>query len=593
MAYAFEKIQNILDPNKKNIFAEAQDGQTGPENLDTAQDTLKTEASGDISSSGPKNTNLQPASQSDAQAARSIGATQRAFEASKQASPANISAPLSRVSEKLGQASQNLQEEANQFLTGEKAKQVYDVSREEIGKAIGGEKEAGAKVSQTMGMSAPRAVQSFAPKTDYTVEDIENFQSTPGLSRYLRGQYGPSYTAGAAAFDVQRLRSSPEFQKSVSALQSEQNRLNELAKGYLAQDTGLEAQARQYGTENLAASQKAIKEYLGGAQSSLEAENEAEYQAYLQKLKEMEDPQSAARKALAAQSQGDINKRIEEVIAMRPELAKYLTPQNLAAFGMTPEQFIDVASKEGISSQSFYNPEEAARFNRIMGFLGTGGQAKMPGTMPGPAGTFNVEKFATTAAQKAEAANVAADIQARKTIEAALNRARTSRDLAAKQYARLPEELQQIAGQAREALGQGPIDAQIVDPNAFFKAGAVSGSELDYLYPEDVAAVNAAYEELMDPRRLEAGKLLGQSRYSFDTEGYKNAVRQALAQRAGMPETQSQGSRHFTPAEKAAMQAIQETPGNLIQTGAQIASDIEQFPGALGKAVKKIPKFKK
>jgi hypothetical protein len=58
---------------------------------------------------------------------------------------------------------------------------------------------------------------------------------------------------------------------------------------------------------------------------------------------------------------------------------------------------------------------------------------------------------------------------------------------------------------------------------------------MDYLDPADVAAVNAAYEELMTPMNVQAGRLFNAPAYTFDEQSYKNAVLARLNELSAAP----------------------------------------------------------
>ena len=525
MAYAFEKILSQVDPNKINLFA-GQAGGAQPEIAGTQAPETKTETGGAVGTGDGAGAQVQSASiPSEGTAGRSVG-TQRAFEASQKAGPVSVSAPMGRVAEKLATAQKGLQEEADKYKTTELGKQQYEVGTEDIQKAVAGDREAGAKVSGTMGRTTVTPVAQWTPQTKYEVSDIEKFKSTPGISRYLHQTLGPGYTAGASALDVQRIRSSPEFQRDLAALEAEQARISDIAKGYAAQDTGLQASVTKTGQERLAAAKKGIEGVLGSEKGALEAQQEAEYQKYLQDVAEAGKAGSAKQKEIAASKQGEVQKRFEEVFAQRPELKKYMTPEAIAAFGISPEQFVKQAETKGLSAQSFYDPKEAERFNRIMQFLG-GTEARVAGEIPQTAGELATEEYLQSVVGRAGQANEAADVAARQAIAQARARAE-ARGAQARSQVTDPNVLAQRAAQARASLGRGDIAQDIVDASQFYRPGEVSGSAMDYLDPADVAAMNAAYEELMTPQNVQAGRLFNAPAYTFDEQAYKNAVLQRL-----------------------------------------------------------------
>jgi hypothetical protein len=529
MAYAFEKIMNQMDQGKINVFGQQQGDSAAQANQGpSGGETTKTEAVGDASGGGGASaprSNFAP----DAAASRTVGA-QRAFEASKTKAPVSLKTPMSQVSQQISDASQALQDEANKYVTSQTAKQSYGIPKEDLDKAIAGDKDVGARVSSTLSKTQVDPVERFAPKTDYNIEDIEKFQSSPGIASYLRSQFGPSYTAGGAALDVGRLRAAPDFREGVQAMQAQQRALANRASE-LTGEKGVESQVRETGQKALGGAQKDIREYLGKAQTDLDAANDLELQSWLKDVGALADPNSAQAQGLLAGAQPNIQKRLDEVLAMRPELQKYMTPEAMAAFGFSPKDFIKGAQTGGITAANFYDAGEADRFNRIMGFLGTGGTAKTAGMRPQGLGDVDVEGYVNRAVGAASKRNEDADIAAQDAIKRIMGSTVGRRDTAIANPG-----IKELAARARVGL-QRPewIPEDIVDPTKFYSQNQVSGNEFDYLSPEDAVALNQAYEELMDPRRVQGGRLYNTPAYTWDEGGYQQAVRDALARMAGVP----------------------------------------------------------
>jgi hypothetical protein len=575
MAYAFEKIMNQMDQGKINVFGQQQGDSAAQANQGpSGGETTKTEAVGDASGGGGASaprSNFAP----DAAASRTVGA-QRAFEASKTKAPVSLKTPMSQVSQQISDASQALQDEANKYVTSQTAKQSYGIPKEDLDKAIAGDKDVGARVSSTLSKTQVDPVERFAPKTDYNIEDIEKFQSSPGIASYLRSQFGPSYTAGGAALDVGRLRAAPDFREGVQAMQAQQRALANRASE-LTGEKGVESQVRETGQKALGGAQKDIREYLGKAQTDLDAANDLELQSWLKDVGALADPNSAQAQGLLAGAQPNIQKRLDEVLAMRPELQKYMTPEAMAAFGFSPKDFIKGAQTGGITAANFYDAGEADRFNRIMGFQGTGGTAKTAGMRPQGLGDVDVEGYVNRAVGAASKRNEDADIAAQDAIKRIMGSTVGRRDTAIANPG-----IKELAARARVGL-QRPewIPEDIVDPTKFYSQNQVSGNEFDYLSPEDAAVLNQSYEELMDPRRVQGGRLYNTPAYNWDESGYQQAVRDALASMAGFP----------APGRPASGPTAfpNQQPGEIIYKPGQIAIDPNPTPVNMPRNYEPIP----
>jgi len=529
MAYAFEKIMNQMENNKTNIFGgQQQQGEAQP--TQGTQGEVKSSIEGDISSgSGGSPKSFATPQQQNAGA-------QRAYEAAqKQPKAQGVMPAMSQTSANLTAADTKLQEEADKYVTTGKADQTYDIPDADVEAAIGGDADKRSKVATTISQTTPKPVKTWAPQTDYNIEDIENFKSTPGISGYLRSQYGPSYSAGQAVFDTGVLRSDPQFYDTLRNLEGRQQDLTKKAAGYANPDTGVEATVAKAGKENLTTAQTAIKKYLADQKAIIEGAQTKELEGFQGDVKAMsEDP--AKRAAFVAESlkNPEISKRIEQVKRERPDLAKYLTPEVMAAFGIDPTQFLKVTDPTGVTADNFYDDKEATRFNAIMGLLGQGGAAKVAGTRPGSVGTFGTDDYLKSVFQGAEGKNTAADTAAKEQIKKIMDKlyetqGRYSTPVDPRVWAN------SAAGQVEREMGGTYVDPNTVDINQFFKTTG-SDNPLDFISPEEAEILNAQYDELMSPTRVGAGRLYNTPSYSWDDAGYREALRQAiLSQRAGMP----------------------------------------------------------
>ena len=531
MAYAFEKIMNQMDKDKANIFGDQQQGGGGQQQAPQGtQGEVKSSIEGDISSgSGGTPRSYATPTQQNAGA-------QRAYEAAqKQPKAQGVMPAMSQTSANLTSADTKLQEEANKYVETGKTDQNYSIPDTDVEAAIGGDLEKRSKVATTISQTTPKPVKAWAPQTDYNIEDIENFKSTPGITGYLRSQYGPGYTAGQSVFDTGVIRSDPQFYETLRNLEGRQQDLTKKAAGYADQDTGVEATVAKAGKENLTTAQTAIKKYLADQKAIIEGDQTKELEGFQADVKGMtEDPAKRTAFVTEALKNPEINKRIEQVKRERPDLAKYLTPEVMAAFGIDPTQFLKVTDPTGVTADNFYDDKEATRFNAIMGLLGQGGAAKVAGARPGNVASFGTDDYLKSVFTGAEGKNTAADIEARDKIKRIMDKlyetqGRYSTPVDPRVWAN------SAAGQVEREMGGTYIDPNTVDINQFFKT-AGSDNPLDFVSPEEAEILNAQYDELMDPTRVGAGRLYNVPSYSWDDAGYREALRQAiLAQRAGMP----------------------------------------------------------
>lgn len=588
MAYAFEKIMSQVDPNKINLFG----GQSGePQAMGaqaTGQPETKTEAGGAVETGGGAGAQVKPEKvPSEGAAGRAVG-TQRAFEASQKAGPVSLAKNFAETSQGLQKRSQDLQAEANKYASDadlandysfwikpqekdatkiqnylqpfdNNAKKIDNVApfqqkfatknnitrQNEVAQnamgyqdydaliraASSGDIEAGKKLSDIVNKTTINAVPVWNPQTDFTDENIDLYGSMPGVQKLLFRQFGPGYTSGMATFDAARLMGDKEYQNQLAQVKQEQENLIKLADSYKDTEKGLEATEKKEAEGRLQEAQSNIKESLGENLKTLETSNEQEFKDFQQDVKDVLTVGSEKQKKVIEENRSAIQKRIEEIVKVRPDLAKYLTQDFINGFGIKLEDFVRGYSGE-VTAEDFYDQGEAEQFNRIMGWLGKGGQAKMPGMKPKAAGYLDVDAYTQAIQGAAEEKNRLADVAARKAIADARARASAGAGAARGQISD-PNLLASLSASARASLGRGDIAADIVDPNQFFRRGEVSGSDLDYLDPNDVAAVRSAYEELMTPQDVQAGRLFNAPAYSFDEAAYKNAVIQRLNELAG------------------------------------------------------------
>lgn len=526
MAYAFEKIMSLVDPEKTNIFAQAAGNQPqGQDQQNQPQTVQKTTTGSEIQGGGVGST----------EAPKSSSASVAPLPAAPQTKAPKISA-LQDIGQKVTSAGQKLQEEATAYETSEKAKQNYDVSESDIQKGVEGAQEESNKIAQTLAKNTPD-VGAFKPSE--LKNETEILGSDAGLQRLYARQSSPRYTAGQSAYDVMLLNRNPEAQGEIRAVRGQQQAIRNKLKEYEDPEKGLQAGVQKYGQEKLDTSKKAIVNVLNKMSAAIESGNQAEADKWNQDLQRITSDPAAMRQYI--QDQGfDINTLrpgFDYAGTIDPSMQKYLTPEMIASYGIDPSQYVNLAGPA--SAKDFMSDKEATQFNKIQSLLdkiqsllGRGGQAAIAGIPPSQLAKVDTKKLEDAVVAKAKAKNADEDKKAQQKIDEILGKANISVNKA-KTLA------DQFAGQVRMQAGQTAgriqgLDPQLaggIDPMAYVSRNALP-EQLDYLSPEDAAAMNAAYEELGLPTRVNPGRYGQGQVYSpgnFDASAYERDLNNLIA----------------------------------------------------------------
>jgi len=581
MAYAFDKIMSQMD-NKIDVFGQPQQGGQNQGQVQSQSSSgsgaPKTSTEGELGSSGGSSGPAGGASVT----VSSQGGTQSnqlAFQAA-QAQPKSNFKPFRDIGDKIKANETALQEEADRYVAGEKAKQSYSVGTADIDKAVGGDADTSAKVG---GLVSRKTIDPYGSykQTDPFVADVEKFKSEPGLTGYFRSQYGPSYSRGAAQFDIGRLQSDPNFYTELRGLEGRQQDVAKKAAEFYDPEKGVEATVKKYGEGQLSAAQEAAKAYLNQLRGGIETTNAAELDAFNKKIEQLRnDPNARAEAVRSGMADPGIQTGLQQAIAANPELGKYLTPQAIAAFGLNPADFAKIDDKT-YTAENFYDQDEANRFNRIQTMLGVGGTAKMAGLAPGAAATFDQDRYLKDVIGRGSSANEAANAAARARIEEimGIGRARREQGLERLKQANydkfLADKRDALVG--RYSREGGDLNKLMgVDINQYFKGAPTQGLEdMDFIDAMQANDLNAAYEELMDPRRASAGRFAegyNPNNYTFDESAYNAALQALMPPPPGSPEAQggSNSSNWMLDKQAAAMGKIGAVGNDVADFGKQV-----------------------
>jgi len=523
MAYAFDKIMSMVDPTKANIFG-GQDGSQGGSPQPGSPGVEKTSAGADISGG-------QSASQPKASFVAPLPVQ-------PQAKAPKLLA-LTDAGQKITTNQERLQQEANQYTANQTAAQKYDVPSSDIESALGGDQEKSNKIFNTLQQAKP-TVEGFKP-TEMKYE-TEGLSSDAGVQKALRKQASPRYTMGSSAYDLALLKKDPGFSTNLRQLQGREQDLENQYKNLLNPESGLQSQVEKVGKNELEQAKANIRKYLAAQSAKIENENYEQSAAFNERLKNLEgDTGNALEEYL--RSKGFDSSTIKPDLQMAgiadPELAKYLTPEAVQAFGIDPYTFAKITGKP-TTAADFMSQDEANRFNKIVGLLG-GKEVVQAAEEPKEFAAVDDKAYLDAILREAKNRNTAANIKAEQTIKDIMGRASG----AAKQSEGFVTDQaiqNMIASDAARARGlmEGEIvPSEIlpdVDPSQFWRSGGVPTSWTQFLTEDEARSLNEASEELLDPRRFNAGEF-GQkfNAGSFDYGAYQEALRKALAARAGVP----------------------------------------------------------
>jgi hypothetical protein len=167
-----------------------------------------------------------------------------------------------------------------------------------------------------------------------------------------------------ASFDLRALQKTPGFSQQISDIQRSQQ---ELADKAATMGTGLRADIENYRRGGLSSAQADVRNQLNLRRSQLEAQNEAEANAYNQALQKTDFTNEAA---IANQRQKKLARA--RVQAMNPYAASFVEGSVDDPNRINPLDYLTRGAALGRGS--FVSADEAARYNNILGLLGEGGQ---------------------------------------------------------------------------------------------------------------------------------------------------------------------------------------------------------------------------
>ena len=529
MAYAFDKIMNQMD-DKINIFGQQQQqgGAAGGDQPASSGES-KTTTDGDVSAGGgPGSSN---AGASAAPRVQGTQSSQLALAAS-QAQPQSSFKPFAEVGSRIAANNAAVQQEADDYVKAGKAAQTYKIEDSDVDKAIGGDAETGSKVGGRISQATINPVTKFTQK-DLGSTGLEKLDNPLGMASYFRSQYGPSYTSGQSNFDLSTLQNNPKYWQELRALQGQQQDFNKRAAGFVDPEKGVEKEVSTYGASALEAEKKRLQDYLKAKQDSLEGTNAEELKVFADEVEKLKsDPLARAEKVKAGLSDPGIQTGLNQAIAANPELRKYLTPEAIAAFGLNPADFANV-NAESLTSGNFYDADEAKRFNAINAMLGVGGPGKLAGTRPGAAATFDSEKYLKDILGRGTSANERANAGAQAGIKEIMENIAARRAQGIERgkgvnYEDIKNTLRNsmVGNKSRQG---GNLDKLMgVDINKYFQGAPMEGlDDLDFLDADQASRLNSFYEELMDPRKVSAGRFAegyNPNNYTMDTTGYENEL---------------------------------------------------------------------
>ena len=524
MAYAFDKIMSMVDPSKANIFG-GQDGSQSVGEQPGEPGVQKSSAGSDISSG-------QTAQQGKS---ASFAAP---LPVSPQAKAPKLTA-LTDVETKITTNQQRLQDEANQYKKTQLAQQKYDVSQPDIESALSGDQEKSNKIFSTLQQTKPK-VEEFKP-TQFKRE-TEQLGSDTGIQSYLRKQATPRYTLGSSAYDLSLLKKDPEFYTNLRKMQGREQDLEGQYRNYLNPDSGLQSEVAKVGVNELEQAKQNIRKYLADQQAMIDNANVEQSQIYNTKLANLAGDTGGALADYirgTGAGVGDIQPDLKMAIAANPELEKYLTPEIMGTFGIDPAAFGKITGKP-TTALDFMSGAEAQRYNNILGLLGKGG-AVVAGEEPTAMADIDRQKYIDAVIGAAEGRNKTANEKALADIAAIQGRARGA--LTQAQQFDTPQARQEMiaadAARARRNLEGVIIPEDIaasVDQSQFYRPGGIPDDWTKFLTEDEASRLNAASEELLDPRRFSRGEFSsGFNAGGLDYGAYQQALRQALAARAGLP----------------------------------------------------------
>jgi len=387
MAYAFDNINNLLDPAQQqggtNIFSSGQTAQSPDQPQSAAGQSgsaAKTSTEGELSPGGSGSSTTGAQTNSEKATPQSSGAA--ILEKAKGENYNTEFANKIVGDVKAGQ--QNLQNQANQYIQAQRSKAPQQLQDQDVEAGLAGDAAARNKVENVIRGPGVNA-DSFNANVASRFEDIDQIGSQGGLQAYLQKRGGERYNAGQAALDSLLFSRDKGFQDTVAKARAEKQALRQ-------QQADLDANLQRQEQENLNLSQANAK---------------AQAKAL---LKQKQD----AQRAVLQQRADDLGRRFSEDSAnvwrfgdqkAAEEYNKFaatLSPEDKIRLGMVKDKVnvtpyatnkyaADVNKQYGYRNSG--TAEQAARYNNILALLGEGGDTVQAGDYAGDAQQFNAQGY--------------------------------------------------------------------------------------------------------------------------------------------------------------------------------------------------------
>lgn len=399
MAYAFSKTQEMVgdDPQKQDIFGGGGSQPLAPDQQQQQQVSQfqqpamqKTSTEGDLGAVKDSGSQQSASDPTPADQSRIFSANQ-----GKTSTPGGVYG----IRDQIAKNEQALQDKANQYTQDYKTQYDFYQTPQTIEKAIGGDKDAYTQTSQLLNRQMVDPVENrLEGIQDLYVQDMDLLENRAGLQQLASKGKDPRYSQGMSAFDVMLMQRDPAFTGLINEIQAENKALESQLE---TRPDELRQQAADYGAEALERAQTGTESYLSAAQRNLEAQNQAEADAYNEMLKRIDRDKITYDAGQEAYDQ--VYKDIMQTYGDRGE--RFITRER---GNFDPMDFATF-DEGGYGHRDFVDADEAARFNSIMGLLGSGGEAYTEAAGPGERYSFDTTGLQNTLFDRARAGREEAD----------------------------------------------------------------------------------------------------------------------------------------------------------------------------------------
>lgn len=394
MAYAFKKIDDLLDKEKKqsntNIFQPTEEQQKQQEQTEQKRFIPPSEKMS--TASAPSLTSQTTSAASERPSQKQQYSERGAYRAAVEGNTGKTQIPgvIGRIGDSLQRRKEELQREADRYSQAQREEaRRYERHQEDVERAAQGDTAAQERIGSVLNPPMPGQVPDFKPGT-FELPPGVNLNTPEGIRKELYRGKSPEYSRGESDFDLLTLSRTKEFPSKLRDLLNQQKELSTYSKS-LAEER--KKQAEEY-IKNKIAEQKGLTEQeLEKYSSDLrrkEEEKLAKWERYLTG-RETEDEESLEEKRqdLIFQKKNELLKKL--IGNIPPEqrnegLYKYLkeyvdklqkpsAPGGRDYFsGYNP--FIEkerLYTPGAATAEDFYTEDEAKRYSNIMKLLGKSG----------------------------------------------------------------------------------------------------------------------------------------------------------------------------------------------------------------------------